>query len=103
VVGRASRRKAGFLGRLAAGTERKIGRVVDGHSIHKARAVQKHLADFSGKIELFFLLPSSPGRSADEWVWKQVKQRAAEHLVRTRDDLEPVVFSALRDLQQTHE
>jgi len=88
-----------FLTRLAAGMERKIYLVVDGHSIHKAGKVQKHLAALGGQITLFFLPPYAPDLNADEWVWKQVKQRIAKHSVRTRDDLKRVALSALRSLQ----
>jgi transposase len=92
-----------FLTRLAAGMERKIYLVVDGHSIHKAAKVQKHLAALGGQITLFFLPPYSPDLNADEWVWKQVKQRIARQSVRTRDDLKRVALSALRSLQQMPE
>ena len=79
-----------FLTRLAEGMERKIDLVVDGHSIHKAGKVQKHLTALGSRITFFFLPPHSPELIADEWVWKQVKQRIAKHSVRTRDDLKRV-------------
>ena len=89
-----------FLTRLAAGMERKIYLVVDGHSIHKAAKVQKHLG---GQITLFFLPPYSPDLNADEWVWKQVKQRIARHTVRTREELKRVALSALHSLRRMPE
>lgn len=78
--------------------EHKIDLVVDGHSIHKAGKVQKHLAALGGKITLFFLPPYSPDLNADEWVWKQVQQHIARQPVRTRHDLKGGM-SALRSLQ----
>ena len=92
-----------FLTRLATGMERKIYLVVDGHSIHKAGKVQKHLAALDGQITLFFLPPYSPDLNADEWVWKQVKQRIARQRVRTRDDLKRVALSALHSLRRMPE
>ena len=76
-----------FLSRLAAGMRRKIYLVVDDHSIHKPGVVQKHLEALGGPITLFFLPPYSPDLNADEWGWKQVKQRIARQTVRTRHDL----------------
>jgi transposase len=91
------------LTRLAENMERKIHRVVDGHRIHKAGKVQKHLGALAGTITLFFLPPYSPDRNADEWVWKQVKQRIARQSVRTRDGLKRTALSALHSLQQMPE
>ena len=91
------------LTRLAAGMERKIYLVVDGHGIRKAGKVQKHLAALDGQITLFFLPQYSPGLNADEGVWNQVKQRIARQSVRTRNDLKRVAWSALRSLQQMSE
>ena len=54
-----------FLTRLAAGIERKIYLAVDGHSVHKAGVVQKHLEAFNGQITLFFLPPYSRDLNAD--------------------------------------
>jgi len=45
------------------------------------------------EITLFFLPPYSPDLNADEWVWKQVKQRIARQTVRTREDLKRVALS----------
>jgi transposase len=62
-------------------------------------------ADEAGgsKITLLFLPPYSPDLNADEWAWKQVKQRIAGQSVRTRDDLKRIALSALRSLQQMPE
>jgi transposase len=92
-----------FLTRLAEGMERKIYLVVDRHSIHKAGKVKRHLTALGSKITLFFLPPYSPELNADEWVWKQVKQRIVRQSVHTRDDLKRVALSALRSLQRMPE
>ncbi len=46
-----------FLRRLITGMDRKIFLIVDGHPVHKARLVEKFVAEHDDRIELFFLRP----------------------------------------------
>lgn len=89
-----------FLTRLCAGVEQKIFLIVDGHAIHRAKAVQRHLESLDHQITLFFLPPYSPQLNPDEWVWNHVKQRIAKTVVWTKEELKAEVLSALWSLQQ---
>lgn len=89
-----------FLSRLSKGVEQKIFLVVDGHPIHKAKAVKTHLQKLNGQIELFFLPPYSPQLNPDEWVWNHVKQRVAKTTPGTKSQLYDAVLTALRSLQK---
>ena len=92
-----------FLTRLAVGMERKICLVVDRHRNPEAGKVQRHLTALGGNLTLFFLPRYPSDLNADEWVWKQVKQRTARQSVWTRNDLTRVALSASQFLQQMGE
>ena len=89
-----------FLKRLAEGVAQKIFLVVDGHSIHRAKKVERLLAELNGKITLFFLPAYSPQLNPDELVWANVKQRVGQQLIESAADLKARVISALRSLQR---
>jgi len=92
-----------FLKRLAAGVDRKIFLIVDGHRIHRARKVRALLKAMKGKIRLFFLPPYAPQLNPDELVWAQVKRRVGRQVVRDREALKAVVLGVLRSLQRMPE
>ena len=89
-----------FLTRLRRGVAQKIFLIVDGHPIHRAKMVKKHMASLDHQVTLFFLPPYSPQLNPDEWVWNHVKQRVAKTVVRTKGELKIEVLSALRSLQR---
>jgi len=65
-----------FLKRLIAGAARPVFLIVDGHPVHKSRAVKAWLKDANAdqdRIRLFFLPPYSPELNPDELVWNHVK------------------------------
>jgi hypothetical protein len=57
-----------FLDRLVGHFDRKVHRVVDGHSAHRSRKVRAWLADHPDRIELHFLPSYSPELNPDELV-----------------------------------
>jgi len=65
-----------FLRRLAQQTGRKAFLVVDGHPVHRSRAVRKYIADHAGRIELFFLPSYSPDLNPDEMLNQDLKTNA---------------------------
>jgi len=89
-----------FLDRLMHGRRRKIFLIVDGHSMHKAKAVQAHIARFEGRLELFFLPPYSPELNPDELVWNHVKTHTVGKMIcQTFEELQQNVESFLTRLQ----
>jgi len=89
-----------FLKRLAGMTEAKIFLVVDGHPVHRAKKVQRVLAELDHQIELFFLPPYAPDLNPDELVWGHVKGRIGRRTVTTKKELKKQAWSALRSLQK---
>lgn len=51
---------------------RKVHVVLDNYGVHKAKAVERVLADFGGRIELHFLPPSCPQANRIERVWQDL-------------------------------
>jgi hypothetical protein len=77
-----------FLTRLL---ERQVGRpvflIVDGHPVHKARAIQVWLARPGCRITLYFLPGYSPELNPDELLNHDVKSHIGRHRPRTRSEL----------------
>jgi transposase len=68
-----------FLGRLVRLTRksrRKIFLIVDGHPVHKSRAVQRWLAEHAEQIRIFCLPSYSPELNPDELLNQDVKTNA---------------------------
>lgn len=49
-----------ILRRLLVGANKPVLLVVDGHSVHRSRAVKQFVISTKGKLRLFFLPPYSP-------------------------------------------
>jgi transposase len=62
-----------FLGNFMQGQRGKVFLVVDGHPVHKARAVKKLMEELKGRLELHFLPPYAPDLNPDEFVWSYMK------------------------------
>jgi len=89
-----------FLDRLMHGRRRKVFLVVDGHSMHKSKAVNEHVGRFKGRLELFFLPPYSPELNPDELVWNHVKTHTVGKVIcRSLDEMRHHVESFLTQLK----
>jgi transposase len=78
--------------------------ILDGHPVHRSRAVKEFAASTKGKLRLFFLPPYSPELNPDEWVWKNVKHdRVGKTAITSFDDLRHKAESALLRLQRLPE
>lgn len=78
--------------------------IIDGHPVHRSRAVKKFAASTDGKLRLFFLPPYSPELNPDEWVWKNVKHdRIGKTAITCAEDLYNKAESALLRLQRLPE
>lgn len=90
-----------FLKRLLHDESRPIFLVVDGHPVHRSRAVKKFVESTQGRLELHFLPPYSPEVNPVEQVWNHAKNhRVGKQLITGPDQLKRLVLSALRSLQR---
>lgn len=90
-----------FCKRLVADCVRPVFLIVDGHSVHRSRAVARYVEGTEGRLRLFFLPPYSPQLNPDEWVWRNVKgHRLGRTQVSGPDDLRQKVSAALHRLQR---
>ena len=90
-----------FLRRLLVGARQPIFLVVDGHSVHRSRAVKRFVLSTEGRLRLFFLPPYAPEVNPDEQVWNAVKnQRAGRAAPRSKAELKSLLASALFALQK---
>lgn len=62
-----------FLKRLARQSKQKVFLIVDGHPVHKAKAVTQWLKENKEKMELFYLPSYSPDLNPDELLNQDLK------------------------------
>lgn len=62
-----------FLKLFMSGRRGKVFLVVDGHPVHKAKAVKQLIEQLKGRLELHFLPPYAPDLNPDEFVWGYMK------------------------------
>src|SRR5213079_3000377 len=62
-----------FCRRLLHDAQGPVFLVLDGHPVHRSKAVQQFAESTDGRLRLFFLPGYSPELNPDEWVWKNVK------------------------------
>jgi transposase len=93
-----------FLKRLVHRAPRSIFLIVDGHPVHRARAVTAFVASTNGRLRLFCLPPYSPELNPDEQVWNHVKHHGVGRaVVAGAAHLKALVLRRLRQLQRTPE
>jgi transposase len=91
-----------FLKRLMHNASRPVFLIVDGHPVHKSRAVRAYVAATEGKLRLFYLPPYSPELNPDEQVWNHVKHHGVGRAVwQGTDHLKRFLASRLRSLQKS--
>jgi len=93
-----------FLQRLIDHAERPVFLIVDGHPVHRSRAVRAWLQDANAEqnhIRLFFLPPYSPELNPDELVWNHVKNHGVGRAAYSPDkQLRRLVYRRLFSLQR---
>ena len=91
-----------FVRRLLHDEPDPVFLILDGHPVHRSKAVREFVEATDGRLRLFFLPPYSPELNPDEWVWKNVKHdRVGKHQRhRTRRLQEPRSSARLRRLQK---
>jgi transposase len=93
-----------FLERLIHGVERPVFLIVDGHPVHRSRAVKAWVKDANtqkDRMRLFFLPPYSPELNPDELVWNHVKNHGVGRAAYSPDQqLRRLVYRRLFSLQR---
>jgi transposase len=75
--------------------------VLDGHPVHRSKAVKAFAASSNGRLRLFFLPGYAPELNPDEWVWKHVTHdRVGRAGVSGPGDLKAKALAALHRLQK---
>ena len=90
-----------FCDKLLADTGRPVFLVVDGHPVHRSRAVKDYVAATEGRLRLFQLPSYSPELNLDEWAWKNVKHDVVGSATTSGpDDFAAKILYALERLAQ---
>ena len=75
--------------------------IVDGHPVHRSKAVKAFTESTDGQLRLFRIPAYSPQLNPDEWVWKNVKHdRVGRTSVSGPDQFKALAVKALRRLQR---
>jgi transposase len=89
-----------FLRRLMYKAKRPVFLILDGHPMHRSKAVKQCEESYSGKLKLFFLPPYSPELNPDEQVWHDLKSKGVGRSeILSREDLEKKVVAHLETLK----
>jgi transposase len=93
-----------FCRRLLDDSPGPVFLVLDGHPVHRSKAVKAFAASTNGQLRLFFLPGYAPELNPDEWVWKHVKHdRIGRAGVTGPKDLKAKALAALHRLQKLPE
>src|SRR5215211_7189511 len=90
-----------FCRRLLDDTPGPVFLVLDGHPVHRSKAVKAFAESTNGRLRLCFLPGYAPELNPDEWLWKHVKHdRIGRAGVTGPDDLKAKALAALHRLQK---
>ncbi|MGO9743537.1 MAG: transposase [Roseiarcus sp.] len=94
-----SSRELGTL-ELVNATE-KIFVSADGHPNHRAKTVERFVAEQQGRLALFILPPYSPELNPDEYVWNHLKNHGpGRKMITSLSQMRCAVLSHLRQPQK---
>jgi transposase len=90
-----------FCRRLLHDTPGPVFLVLDGHPVHRSKAVKQFAESTGGRLRLCVLPGYAPELNPDEWVWKHVKHdRVGRAGVSGPEDLKAKALAALHRLQR---
>ena len=90
-----------FCKRLLHDADRPAFLILDGHPVHRSKAVRAFAESTEGHLRLFRIPAYSPQLNPDEWVWKNVKHdRVGKAGVSGPDQFKALAVHALRRLQR---
>lgn len=93
-----------FLRRMLINGKRPIFLILDGHPVHRSKAVKEFVRSSEGTLRVFYLPPYSPELNPDELVWNDVKNNGVgRKMICSPVDLKKGVISHLRGLQKNPE
>lgn len=90
-----------FMERLVRYKRRKVFLIVDGHPVHKSKAVMKWAEDHSDRIELYFLPSYSPQLNPTELAWNCVKTEMGKKTIVGPDNMKAIAMDALNRLYES--
>jgi len=91
-----------FIQRLIRNADRPIFLIVDNHSTHRAKKVEKFVGGLEGRLRLFFLPPYSPELNPDECVWNDLKNNTlGRQFIDNADTLRRNIIRFFRSLQRS--
>jgi transposase len=90
-----------FCRRLLHDAPGPVFLVLDGHPVHRSKAVRQFAEATEGRLRMYFLPGYSPELNPDEWVWKNVKHdRVGRAGISGPEDLKAKALAALHRLQR---
>ena len=90
-----------FLKRLIRDTDQPVFLIVDGHPVHRSRAVRDFVEGTQGRMRLFFLPGYSPELNPVEQAWSHAKRHnVGTRVVTGPDQLRRLAHSALCKIQK---
>ena len=90
-----------FLRGLQRDADKPVFVIVDGHPVHRSRAVREYVQSTEGALRLFFLPGYSPELNPIEQAWNHAKRHnVGTRIVKGPDQLRKLAISALRKLQK---
>jgi transposase len=93
-----------FLRRMLINGKRPIFLILDGHPVHRSKAVKEFVRSSEGTLRVFYLPPYSPELNPDELVWNDVKNNGVgRKMICSPVDLKKGVIPHLRGLQKNPE
>lgn len=60
---------------LVRGRRKPFFIILDGHPVHRSKAVSKFVQSLKGRLEIYFLPPYAPDLNPDEFVWNYLRQQ----------------------------
>ncbi len=73
--------------------------VADNARYHHSKLVQVFLEDQEGEIMMAFLPPYSPELNPDEQVWNHAKADVGKRCIRSKDEMENIILTAMQTIQ----
>ena len=89
-----------FLQKLRQDAGCSIFVIADNARYHHSKKVQAFLKTQPGEIMMAFLPAYSPELNPDEQVWNHAKAEVGKHPIKSKLDMETLILSAMRSIQQ---
>lgn len=88
-----------FLNKLRSDANCPVFVIADNARYHHSKKVQEFLKMRCGEIMMAFLPAYSPELNPDEQVWNHAKADVAKRTIRSKDDMERTIMSAMQVIQ----